>query len=89
MSAIKNYALAGCKTGCAFHTSEVNSECAMCRGPLAQAGIYTAEQARALIRNDAAYQVGKRQAVREMLTARYKGAIPVTDEMVDAVLAGV
>jgi hypothetical protein len=29
-----------------------------------------------------------RQAIRDMLTKRYNGVIPVTDEMIDAVLTG-
>jgi vacuolar-type H+-ATPase subunit F/Vma7 len=30
----------------------------------------------------------KRQAIRDMLTKRYYGVIPVTDEMIDMVLDG-
>jgi hypothetical protein len=86
---MKTYTVASCASGCAFHSTVGDTMCRMCDGPMAAPVTKDRAGMLALIRNEDAYQAGKRQAIREMLTARYRGAVPVTDEMVDAVLAGV
>jgi len=56
----QTYPVMTCASGCAFHSTVADPQCLKCGGKMGPVRRVSREELLALIRNDSAYQAGKR-----------------------------